>query len=67
MSVRGSMVRPALSPPPLLAVTAAGSISEADEFAMRDSGLTHLLSISGLHVSALIAAAYFAVLKLLAL
>ena len=44
-----------------------GSISEADEFAMRDSGLTHLLSISGLHVSALIAAAYFAVLKLLAL
>ena len=44
-----------------------GSISEADEIAMRDSGLTHLLSISGLHVSALIAAAYFAVLKLLAL
>lgn len=44
-----------------------GSISEADEIAMRDSGLTHLLSISGLHVSAVIAAAYFAVLKLLAL
>ncbi|MBA4052103.1 MAG: metal-binding protein, partial [Erythrobacter sp.] len=35
--------------------------------AMRDSGLTHLLSISGLHVSAVIAAAYFAVLRLLAL
>jgi competence protein ComEC len=34
---------------------------------MRDSGLTHLLSISGLHVSAVIAAAYFAVLRLLAL
>ena len=44
-----------------------GSIAEADEVAMRDSGLTHLLSISGLHVSAVIAAAYFAVLKLLAL
>lgn len=44
-----------------------GSIAEADEIAMRDSGLTHLLSISGLHVSAVIAAAYFAVLKLLAL
>lgn len=44
-----------------------GSIAEADEVAMRDSGLTHLLSISGLHVSALIAAAYFAVIKLLAL
>ena len=36
-----------------------GAISEADEIAMRDAGLTHLLSISGLHVSALIAAAAF--------
>jgi len=44
-----------------------GSIAEADEIAMRDSGLTHLLSISGLHVSAVIAAAYFAALRLLAL
>jgi competence protein ComEC len=44
-----------------------GGITEADEEAMRDSGLTHLLSISGLHVSAVIAAAYFAVLKSLAL
>lgn len=44
-----------------------GSITRADEEAMRDSGLTHLLSISGLHVSAVIAAAYLAVLKLLAL
>lgn len=44
-----------------------GSIAEADEIAMRDSGLTHLLSISGLHVSAVIAAAYVAVLRLLAL
>jgi competence protein ComEC len=44
-----------------------GGIAEGDEVAMRDSGLTHLLSISGLHVSAVIAAAYFAVLRLLAL
>ncbi|ANK13632.1 metal-binding protein [Erythrobacter neustonensis] len=44
-----------------------GGIEEADEAAMRDSGLTHLLSISGLHVSAVIAAAYFAVMRLLAL
>jgi len=44
-----------------------GGIARADEEAMRDAGLTHLLSISGLHVSAVIAAAYFAVLKLLAL
>lgn len=44
-----------------------GGISAGDEVAMRDSGLTHLLSISGLHVSAVVAAAYFAVLRLLAL
>lgn len=43
-----------------------GAISEADEDAMRDAGLTHLLSISGLHVSAVIAAAYLLSLKLLA-
>ncbi len=44
-----------------------GSIAETDEIAMRDSGLTHLLSISGLHVSALVAAAYFVAIRLLAL
>ncbi|AWW74841.1 metal-binding protein [Erythrobacter sp. KY5] len=44
-----------------------GAIAEADEDAMRDAGLTHLLAISGLHVSAVIAAAYFMALKLLAL
>ncbi|MCP5396698.1 MAG: ComEC/Rec2 family competence protein [Sphingomonadaceae bacterium] len=44
-----------------------GGITKADEDAMRDAGLTHLLSISGLHVSAVIAAAYFLALKLLAL
>lgn len=44
-----------------------GSISEAEEIALRDSGLTHLLSISGLHVSAVIAASYFAAVRLLAL
>lgn len=44
-----------------------GAITEADEDAMRDAGLTHLLSISGLHVSAVIAAAYFLSLKLFAL
>ena len=44
-----------------------GAIGEADEEAMRDAGLTHLLSISGLHVSAVIAAAYLLAIKLLAL
>lgn len=36
-----------------------GAIAPADEEAMRNAGLTHLLSISGLHVSAVIAAIYF--------
>ena len=44
-----------------------GSIAPEDEQAMRDSGLSHLLSISGLHVSALIALAYVLAIRLLAL
>ena len=44
-----------------------GAIASADEEAMRDAGLTHLLSISGLHVSAVIAAAYMLAMRLLAL
>lgn len=44
-----------------------GGIPTIDEDAMRDAGLTHLLSISGLHVSAVIAGAYFIAIRLLAL
>ncbi|MGD9473190.1 MAG: ComEC/Rec2 family competence protein [Novosphingobium sp.] len=44
-----------------------GAIAQRDEDAMRDAGLTHLLSISGLHVSAVIAAAYVLAMRLLAL
>ncbi len=44
-----------------------GSIPAADEVAMRDAGLTHLLSISGLHVSAIIAAAFLVVMRVLSL
>ena len=44
-----------------------GGISAEDEEAMRASGLTHLLSISGLHITAVVAATIFAVLRLLAL
>ena len=43
-----------------------GAISPEVEEAMRDAGLTHLLSISGLHVSAVIGAAYLLAIKLLA-
>lgn len=44
-----------------------GAIAPSDEQAMRDSGLSHLLSISGLHVSAVVAAAYLLSIRLLAL
>jgi competence protein ComEC len=44
-----------------------GAISEADEEAMRRSGLAHLLSISGLHVTAVVGFAMFLTLRLLAL
>ncbi len=44
-----------------------GGIAKADEDAMRDSGLTHLLSVSGLHVSAVIGITYFLAMRLLAL
>ncbi|MDE2435644.1 MAG: ComEC/Rec2 family competence protein [Sphingomonadales bacterium] len=44
-----------------------GAIARTDEVAMRDAGLTHLLSISGLHVSAVIAGFYVLSLRLLGL
>lgn len=44
-----------------------GGIAKADEDAMRNSGLTHLLSVSGLHVSAVIAIAYFLAMRLFGL
>jgi len=44
-----------------------GSIDQSDADAMRDAGLAHLLSISGLHVSAVIGAAYVLAIRLLAL
>lgn len=50
-----------------LATGDRGLISDADAEAMRRSGLAHLLSISGLHVSALIGTVIFLVYRLLAL
>ncbi len=44
-----------------------GAIDAADDDAMRDSGLTHLLSVSGLHVSAVIGLSYLLAMRLLAL
>jgi competence protein ComEC len=44
-----------------------GGITQDDEDAMRASGLTHLLSVSGLHVTAVVGASIFLSLRLLAL
>lgn len=44
-----------------------GAIAEADEDAMRRSGLAHLLSISGLHVTALVGGVILLLMRLLAL
>src|SRR5439155_10410816 len=43
------------------------AVDEDDADAMRRSGLTHLLSVSGLHIAAVVAFAMFLTLKLLAL
>lgn len=43
------------------------AVQEADAEAMRRSGLTHLLSVSGLHIAAAVGAAMLLTLKLLAL
>ncbi|MDX3900176.1 MAG: ComEC/Rec2 family competence protein [Sphingobium sp.] len=50
-----------------LATGDQGAIPEADAEAMRRSGLAHLLSISGLHVTALIGAVMLLTLRLAAL
>ena len=50
-----------------LATGDEGAISERDAEAMRQAGLAHLLSVSGLHITAAVAATMFVTLRLLAL
>jgi competence protein ComEC len=50
-----------------LATGDQGAISEADAEAMRASGLAHLLSVSGLHITAVVGAVMLLALRLLAL
>lgn len=58
-------------PPQGIAIALAtgdqGAIAQADADAMRNSGLAHLLSISGLHVTALIGAVIFLLMRVMAL
>jgi len=65
--VRESLPGPSGAIAATLASGDQGTIAKTDAQAMRDAGLAHLLSISGLHVSAVVAAAYLIALKLLAL
>jgi competence protein ComEC len=50
-----------------LATGDQNAVDEDDAEAMRRSGLTHLLSVSGLHIAAVVAFAMFLTLRLLAL
>ena len=50
-----------------LATGDQNAVTEEDAEAMRRSGLTHLLSVSGLHIAAVVGAAMLLTLKLLAL
>lgn len=50
-----------------LATGDRGAIPEADEEAMRRSGLAHLLSISGLHITAAVGGVMWVALRMLAL
>jgi len=44
-----------------------GGIADEDQAAMRASGLAHLLSVSGLHISAVVAATFLLALRLMAM
>jgi competence protein ComEC len=48
-------------------VGSRGGISEADNEALRNSGMAHLLSVSGLHVTAVVGGTFFVVSRFLAL
>jgi competence protein ComEC len=50
-----------------LATGDQGGVSKEDQEAMRASGLAHLLSVSGLHITAVVAGTMFLSLRLLAL
>jgi competence protein ComEC len=65
--IRGQLPGPSGSIATALATGDQNAVSEEDADAMRRSGLAHLLSVSGLHIAAVIGAAMLLTLKLLAL
>jgi competence protein ComEC len=50
-----------------LLVGTRGAISQDDAEALRNSGMAHLLSVSGLHVTAIVGGAFFLISRILAL
>ena len=50
-----------------LLVGTRGAISEPDADALRNSGMAHLLSVSGLHVTAIVGGAFFVISRILSL
>jgi competence protein ComEC len=50
-----------------LLVGSRGGISETDNEALRNSGMAHLLSVSGLHVTAVVGAVFILISRILAL
>jgi competence protein ComEC len=65
--VRGALPGSAGGVAVALATGDQAGVSEADAEAMRRSGLTHLLSVSGLHIAAAVGAAMLLSLRLLSL
>ena len=65
--IRSRLPGPSAGIATALATGDQNSVLEADAEAMRRSGLTHLLSVSGLHIAAAVGAAMLLTLKLLAL
>jgi competence protein ComEC len=65
--IRTSLEGPSGAIATALATGDQNALNEDDADAMRRSGLAHLLSVSGLHIAAVVGAAMFLALKLLAL
>ena len=65
--IRTQLPGPSGSIATALATGDQNAVSEADAEAMRRSGLTHLLSVSGLHIAAVVGAAMLLTMRLLAI
>jgi competence protein ComEC len=65
--IRGAMSPESGAVGAALLVGSRGAITEEDAEALRDSGMAHLLSVSGLHVTAVVGGAFLLISRVLAL